>query len=144
VDHHLASSVFTHHTEPDQDHRLQEVHPVLSPGGLAVISLAGFEMHWRMRDGHTATRSPELMGRLARMPELVDVGFHFEPYEIGGWNAADFAGIEDVYGLAFHMPEYVAAHWAPWLVELGRHYSVVNGWQDLVLFERAGQAPSSR
>jgi hypothetical protein len=60
----------------------------------------------------------------------------FEPYRRTIWNRDQLPGIGSGYGLTFHGPDYVHAHWGAFfeIVEIRRR--AITDWQDLVVCRR--------
>jgi len=77
-----AISVFTHFNEPDQFRWLDEIRRVLSPGGLAVLSVHGTQS---MQGQHDISKlSPEMTARVNRegfvfVPEVANT-YHSQQY----------------------------------------------------------------
>lgn len=129
----VSSSILTHLAEPDQAPWLAEIARVVEPGGLAAVTICGPAMYASMKAGNVPTRSPELLDRLARLPDLDEAGFIFEPYERKPANERDFAGVAGEYGLAFHSHAYVRTHWAEYFDVLEIREAKVNHRQDIVV-----------
>jgi SAM-dependent methyltransferase len=128
-----ASSVFTHLHESAQDDWLAELARVLSPRGVALLSVLGTHGYEEYRSATSGGNSREFQRRLAGHDSLDHEGFVYEPYERTRWNEREFVGIDETYGLAFHSEEYVRRHWSEWFDVLA---ILPRGWvssQDLVV-----------
>lgn len=132
----FSISIFSHLSGPDQRAWLGELHRVLRPGGLALLSVCGAPMMEGFRSGQCVNNSASCARRMMRYRPLEEEGFVFEPYQRSGWNEEDFQGIEGDYGLAFQSERYVREQWS-------RHFDIVShrpraifGWQDLVVARR--------
>ncbi len=127
-------SVFSHLDEPLGDAWLAEVARLLAPGGVALLSVHGHHAFEQFRSGAVSTawcsRSPFERGPLG------DREFVFVPYIRSMWNNGDLPGVGPRYGLAFHGPEYFAAHWSPVLDVLDVKPRAITAWQDLVVCQK--------
>lgn len=132
-----SSSILTHLPEDKQDAWLAEIRRVLRPGGMALVTVAGRQMFDATRSGEVPSNSRDFSQRLRRLPDLVEAGFVFEPYVRAAWNARDFPGIDDEYGVAYHSAAYVQEHWGRWFDVLELREGVTNYRQDLVVLRRS-------
>ena len=135
----ISSSILTHLPEPDQDAWLGEIHRVLAPGGIALVSVQGRTSRELIARGEHATRGQALVDALRALPELDVAGFQFVPYERSERTSDDFRGIAGEYGMTFHSPAYVREHWSRWFDVLDHREADVNTHQDLVVVERGSE-----
>lgn len=140
----ISSSIFTHLTEADQDLWLEEIRRVLTPDGYALVTVGGEAAFSYVIEGHAATRGSDFSRRLTALPSLEEQGFVFEPYDRTRWERADFQGITDVYGLAFHHPDYIHGHWGRWLELVDRRPAAVNHLQDLLLLRPRSEVAAAQ
>ncbi|WP_249011775.1 bifunctional 2-polyprenyl-6-hydroxyphenol methylase/3-demethylubiquinol 3-O-methyltransferase UbiG [Conexibacter sp. DBS9H8] len=125
-------SVFSHLDAVAQDAWLTELAGTLAPGGVALLSVHGATALEAFRSGAVATAwcPPEALrgrGPLAA-DELWSV-----PYVHSRWNRGDLPGVGAGYGLSFHGPEYLRAHWGRFLAVEAILPRAISGWQDLVV-----------
>lgn len=132
----FSSSIFTHLPERQGDAWLEEVRRVLAPGGHALITVAGPDMFAAARSGGTPSNSRDFSARLQAMPDLETAGIVFEPYVRSRWNAGDFPGIDDTYGVTYHSAAYVRERWGQVLEVLDHRPKVLNYLQDLVVLRK--------
>ncbi len=124
-------SVFSHLGRGLQDRWLRELHRVLAPGGVAMLSVHGPHAFDRFRSGAVSTAwcPPEVFARgPLQASELV-----FAPYVRSAWNIGDLPGVGREYGLAFHGSDYVRDTWSPVLPVIDVHERALTGWQDVVV-----------
>ncbi len=109
-----AFNVFTHMSEPEQLQALQELHRVLRPGGLLVVT----------------TRSPESAGEFqleeSDLVRLRTRGFAYFPQKGG-----QFAEHR-----TFHSADYLAREWSPWFAIVRQRPHTLPG-RDLTVLRRA-------
>jgi SAM-dependent methyltransferase len=130
-------SVFSHLGERLQHDWLRELHRVLTPGGVALLSVHGPHAFEQFRTGAVSTAWCD-QGIFAREP-LAGDEFVFTPYRRSIWNQAELPGVGSEYGLAFHGEGYVREHWGPALTVQHVAARAISGWQDVVLCRRAGE-----
>ncbi|MBV9472956.1 MAG: class I SAM-dependent methyltransferase [Solirubrobacterales bacterium] len=124
-------SVFSHLDEWLQDRWLAELRRILSPAGVALLSVHGPSAFEQFRQGAARTAWCK-RSAFARGP-LGPGEFEFVPYRRSVWNAATLPGIGEGYGLSFHGHEYVRAHWSMSLAVLELRERAITGWQDIVI-----------
>lgn len=124
-------SVFSHLDERQSDAWLAEVARVLSPGGIALLTVHGAYAFEQFRSGAVTTAwcPRSAFDRSPLSPEE----FAFEPYRRTVWNEGELPGIGGSYGLAFHGDGYVRERWGRTLDVLDIRPRAVTAWQDLVV-----------
>jgi SAM-dependent methyltransferase len=132
-------SSFTHLDGPTQDAWLAELERVLSPGGLALISVHGEHPYEVFRRGAQSGLSEALIRRLRRHRSLEEEGFIFEPYERRLGTESELPGIGTAYGLTFQHPRHVAQNWGKRFEIVDHAPLLIGGWQDLVILRRRPQ-----
>jgi len=125
-----AISVFTHLSGPNQPAWLDELKRVAAPGAILLITTQGQYALESFRNG-IVPASADLLSRLARHGELAGAGMVFEEYE-PGMN----------YGLAFHDRGHIEREWGKRFAVVGFIAKGMDGWQDVVLLQKA--KPSDR
>ncbi|HET9074680.1 MAG TPA: class I SAM-dependent methyltransferase [Solirubrobacteraceae bacterium] len=125
-------SVFSHLDAAAQDAWLAELARVLAPGGRALLSVHGPSALEAFTSGRVSTAwcAP---GAFAALAPLERTGFLTVPYRVSRWSRGDLPGVGEGYGLSFHDPAYVRAHWGRWLAIEAILPRAVSGWQDLVI-----------
>jgi SAM-dependent methyltransferase len=127
-------SVFSHLDERLQDRWLEDVRRVLTPGGVALLSVHGAHAFEQFRSGTVRTswcrRDAFERGPL-EPGELV-----FEPYRRSIWVDGELPGVSGAYGLAFHGTDYLQSHWSGSLRVIAVQERALTSWQDLVVCER--------
>lgn len=109
-----SNSIFTHLDERVQDAWLADIHRVLRPGGIALLTTHGPYAYGEYHSGRIVTNTSDCTERVMAHGDLEHEGFIHEPYVVTRLNAHDFPGVDDTFGVAFHSPAYVREHWAPW------------------------------
>jgi SAM-dependent methyltransferase len=124
-------SVFSHIDEQLQDRWLQEIHRVLQPEGVVLLSVHGRHAFDLFRTRHATTRwCPQ--SAFSRGP-LEDGEFVFVPYERSAWIRDELPGVEGEFGLAFHDPQYVREHWSQIFEVVHVLPRAMTAWQDIVV-----------
>ena len=129
----VSYSVFTHLDEQGQFAWLRELRRVLSPGGVALITIHGPANYEAFRDRRMANNSRDCARRVAGHGPLQREGLVFEPFERNAWNESDFSGIDAEWGLTFHSREYLERAWSPILAVQSVVAPQRPGAQDIVL-----------
>jgi SAM-dependent methyltransferase len=111
----VSFSVFTHLDERSQFAWLRELRRVLSPDGVALLTVHGPGNYEVYRAGRWVANSRACARRVASHGNgsLEREGFIFEPFDRNLSNEADFSGIDSDYGLTFHSREYIKRFWSP-------------------------------
>lgn len=133
-------SVLTHLDEQRQLAWLDEIHRLLRPGGIALLTTHGAHAFTEFKAGRVISNSRSCMERIAAHGSLAAEGFIYEPYEISKWNKRDFPGISDSFGLTFHSEDYVRRRWADQFEILGILPRALASWQDIVIVQRRDAA----
>jgi len=107
-----SSSVFTHLDADAQLAWLHEFERVLSPGGVALISVYGEDALQRYRSGDLLGVSRNFRSRLGRHESLAKAGVIFEPYASLAWNNFNFSLSGKRYGITFDGETYVRTEWS--------------------------------
>jgi SAM-dependent methyltransferase len=114
----VSISVFTHLDEELQFAWLEELQRILTPDGIAVLSVHGDSI-WR------------------NYPNLVDTmereGFHFLRNYVGFWR---FDGLPDFYQVTFHSKDYIYTHWSRYFEIVGYEESAILGHQSAVILRK--------
>jgi SAM-dependent methyltransferase len=105
-------SIFTHLNENAMRAWLQEIHRLLAPGGVALLTVHSERAFEAFRSGAAVSNSRSCSDRLHARGGLEEEGFVFEPYERSTWNEDQFAGIDGDYGLTFHSRSYITETWS--------------------------------
>jgi SAM-dependent methyltransferase len=129
----INHSVFTHIDEQMQDVWLAELHRVLKPGGIALLSVHGPRAFAVAEDATLAEGDTAIVWRR----ELERAGILFIGAD--GYVGSSFP---DFYHTTYHAPWYVLEHWSQWFTVLGYLQKADLGFQDIVLLER--DSPESR
>jgi SAM-dependent methyltransferase len=108
-------SVFTHLDERSQFAWLHELRRVLSPDGIALLTVHGPSNYELYRARRLVANSRACATRVASHGNgaLEREGFIFELFDRNLSNEADFSGIDSNYGLTFHGREYIKRSWSP-------------------------------
>jgi SAM-dependent methyltransferase len=109
----VSYSVFTHLDERSQFAWLRELRRVLSPDGVALLTVQGPAIYEAFRDGRFVANSRACARRVAGHGSLEREGFIFELFDRDVSNQVDFSGIDSDYGLTFHSREYIERSWSP-------------------------------
>lgn len=128
-------SIFTHLDRDSQDRWLQELHRVLRPGGMALVTVAGETILEQFRTGQMVSNSRDFTGAI-KGSDTPEEGVAFFPYERSNWNEADFPGIGGNYGMTFNDPADVSERWGQSFEILDQHAGAINNGQDLVVMRR--------
>jgi SAM-dependent methyltransferase len=129
-------SIFTHFDEGLQLGWLEEVCRVLRPGGLGLVTVHGPHAFEECRSGRVVSNTRACAQRVASHHSLETEGFVFEPYVVDRWNAHDFPGVDEPFGMAFHAATYVGTAWSRWFEILDILPTALGGWQDIVAVRR--------
>ena len=114
-----AYSVLTHLTEDVQNQWLTELHRIMRPGAIGVLSVHGeLAAHYAC--------SPQLLRQLA------DVGFSDDSRD----SNLDGIAPDDYYRGTYHTERYVREKWTKWFTVLDYKVCGVSGLQDLVVIRR--------
>lgn len=132
-----SNSIFTHLDERVQDAWLADIHRVLRPGGVALLTTHGPYAYGEYHSGRIVTNTKDCTARLMTHGALEAEGFVHEPYVVTRLNARDFPGVDDTFGVAFHSPAYVREHWKPWFEVVEVMPRQMLDLQDLVVGRRA-------
>jgi SAM-dependent methyltransferase len=126
-----AISVFSHLDRAVAAMWLAELHRVLVPGGLALLSVHGPHAFEQFRRGAVTTSwcAPAVF----RRGPLAAGEFVFAPYRRSFWTDADLPGVGREYGLAFHGPDHVRAHWGRSLQVVEVRARALTEWQDVAV-----------
>jgi SAM-dependent methyltransferase len=130
-------SIFTHLDEQSQDAWLAEIDRVLEPGGIGLLTTAGQPLLDSFRGG-LQSNSRDFSERIAAHRSVEEEGFIFEPYARSRWNAPDFPGIGESYGLTLHSEQYVRDHWSRFFDVEAYWPAALNVSQNLVLVRKRG------
>jgi len=130
-------SVFTHLSPASQQAWLQELHRVLKPGGLALLTTQGYTaLHvvpqWVPAWEHLSEADLREKGALY----LEDPQRETDP--------ANYAGISRSYGITFFTPEYVRAEWGRLFQVEEIQDGVIDHLQDLVVLRKRPDTEPSR
>jgi SAM-dependent methyltransferase len=130
-------SVLSHLDPVAQDTWLAELVRILIPGGVALLSTHGPSAYAAFASGEvrTAWCDPQAFRahESLRSDDILSV-----PYRQSRWSRGDLPGVEEGYGLTFHGPGYIRAHWSRFLDVEAILPRAISGWQDLVLASRPG------
>ena len=126
-----AVSVFSHLDRGVAVLWLDELHRVLAPDGLALLSVHGPHAFEQFRSGAVTTSwCPPAVFR--REP-LRARDFVFAPYRRSFWTNGDLPGVGREYGLAFHGPEHARMMSARSLHVVEVRQRALTDWQDIVV-----------
>jgi SAM-dependent methyltransferase len=139
----VSFSVFTHLDERSQFAWLRELRRVLSPDGVALLSVQGPATYEAYRDGRLVANSRACARRVAGHGSLEREGFIFELFDRDLSNEADFSGIDSDYGLTFHSREYIERSWSP-ILEVQSVVASPQLRQDIVVATRPTAARARR
>ena len=134
----VSYSVFTHLDEQAQFAWLRELRRVLSPGGIALLTVQGPRSYESFRDGSRVANGLGCARRVSGHESLEREGFVYESFDRNAWNESDFTGIDSDYGLSFHSREYIERSWSP-ILYVGTVMAPpeLPGGQEIVLARRA-------
>lgn len=131
-----AWSIWTHHNEKLARLWLEELHRILSPGGIALITLHTKELVYRYG------KEPEMIKRLEEKNGDYETLVHdFELNQFHYWQSYDKDKCAEVgidhenFGMAFFSLDYVRTHWGD-LFELQETVTGAPGWQDVLVLKR--------
>jgi SAM-dependent methyltransferase len=128
-----SSSILTHLDQASQDRWIAELDRVLSPDGLALVSIHGPRAFAHAVAGH-ARLTLGMVARLRAYQALDD--FVFEPYDSDRATREELPGITGAYGMAFQTPAVIGERWQA-AFELGDNREwAINHWQDLVVLRK--------
>lgn len=137
-----ALSVFTHLDEATQDLWIDELKRVARPGAILLLTVHGEAALRRDWSGPGLTKAAS--DRLHRVASLDEEGFFFQPYDDLGSDPKSYCGTAEVYGLAFHSRDYLAAHWGLKLELVAMLPAAVLALQDIVILRKADELPRDR
>jgi SAM-dependent methyltransferase len=130
-------SIFTHFNEGMQFEWLHELHRLMKPGAMALLTTHGEHAYGEASSGAFVSNSRSCAERVQGHGTLADERFIYEPYEITSWNEGDFPGIDDTFGITFHSDDYINEKWGEIFDVKGIvHRSVSDGWQDTVVVQK--------
>jgi SAM-dependent methyltransferase len=119
-------SVFTHLDESMQLDWLDELHRILAPSGVLLLSVLG--------------ENPPASAEVGMTPDperLQADGLVFMPYDSGGASYREFTGTESAaYGLTFLTGDYVRAKWPDPLELVSIEVRALDSLQDIVVLRR--------
>jgi hypothetical protein len=114
---------------------LKEIHRVLKPGGVALISTAGIEtlVNRRERSDSAWLKAWKDVSDV----ELESKGVIFKEYENLATNPKLFVGVEGSYGLATNHPEQIKRDWSSIFREVDVKEACI-AYQDLAILHKSG------
>lgn len=124
-------SIFTHLNAQSHGGWLAELHRILRPGAVALLSIHGPHAYEGARSGGQAGIGRGLASRLARRGSLIEEDFVFEPYD-----DRELPGIQGAYGLTFQSHDQVRRIWGEQFDVAEIRPKIINNWQDLVVLRR--------
>lgn len=104
-----AFSVWTHLPVALQNEWLMEMHGILKPSGLLLVSTMGFRALKLLREGNNPL---EADWHTISDDDLRHRGAIYYEYPIFGQDDELFSGISTSYGVAAHDPDYIRRKWA--------------------------------
>lgn len=128
-----AFSVWTHLPVELQFDWLKEMHRVLVPGGLLLVSTMGFRALKLLREGNNPL---EQEWHTTSDDELRRRGAIYYEYPIYGQDDELFAGISASYGVAVHDPDYIRRQWSGDFAVLEISEGAFREHQDLVVLRK--------
>ena len=126
-----AAGVFSHFDRGLAALWLDELTRVLTPGGIALLSVHGAHAFDAFREGQVPT-SWCAPGAFARGP-LRDDEHVFAPYVRSFWNDGELPGVGRGYGLAFQGAGHARRAWPRSLQVVEVRERALNDWQDVVI-----------
>ncbi|RAH97081.1 hypothetical protein DLJ53_30925 [Acuticoccus sediminis] len=123
-------SVFTHLPYERQRPWLAELHRILRPGGIAVVTTSGYRA---LRYRREQRRQPYWTG--VSDEDLRTRGIIYSDH---GVDIANHDGVEDAYGYTAHSPDYIRDTWSD-IFEVVEQIPAAAGLQDINVLRRAVQ-----
>ncbi len=108
----FASSVFTHVNEGSQQAWLEELRRILTPGGIAIVSVYGEHAFSGYRSGAILGVTRDFRDRLGAYASLDAAGMVFEPYPMSASNRFNYTGGDEPYGVTFNSSGQVRRDWS--------------------------------
>jgi hypothetical protein len=91
-------SILTHFNEQMQFEWLGELHRLMKPGALGLLTIHGEHAYGEARSGAFVSNSRSCAERVQGHGNLSEERFIYEPYEITSWNEGEFPGVDDTFG----------------------------------------------
>jgi SAM-dependent methyltransferase len=135
-----AYSIFTHLEEKFHLLWLSELHRLLKPGGLLILTVHGERVLSRCKQEDNVRRSMLFEGKDHRevVSKFANEGYVFytgyEPGYLtqGGLDAERF-------GIAYISKKYIRRNWTKWFDVLEHEEGAVSNWQDYVVLEKGAR-----
>lgn len=123
-------SVWTHLPYESQRPWLEEMHRLLKPAGLALITTSGFTA-LKLRQGRNSEWRDTTHEQLQKQGIIYKEYPHFSPN-----HKLNFPGIKRSYGLTAHSPAYIREQWSSIFSVVDIWEGVVDHVQDLVILRK--------